>query len=71
MHFNPQDGSSTVLQNISIQPPHYMVQQPQKLQTVFILVILAVLWCYPHASLFINYRNTNDYSVYCSSPWGP
>jgi len=31
---NPEDGGSTVLQNIGIQPPHYtyMMQQPRKLQ---------------------------------------
>jgi len=24
--FNPEDGCNTVLQNVGIQPPHYMVQ---------------------------------------------
>jgi len=30
IHFNPEDGGSTVLQNVGTQPPHETVQQPRK-----------------------------------------
>jgi hypothetical protein len=29
-HLNPEDGGSMVLQNVDIQPPHYMMQQHRK-----------------------------------------
>jgi hypothetical protein len=32
MDTNTEDGGSTFLQNIGIQPPHYMVQQLRKPQ---------------------------------------
>jgi len=31
-HLDPEDGDSTVLWNIGIQPPHYTTQQPRKTQ---------------------------------------
>jgi len=30
--FRVEDGGSTVLQNVGLQPPHYMLQQPRKPQ---------------------------------------
>jgi hypothetical protein len=39
MYFNPQDESSTCLQNIGIQPSHYMAQPPSKLQ-----ILSSMLW---------------------------
>jgi hypothetical protein len=32
--FNSEDGGSTVLRNVTIQPPHYTAQQPKKATTV-------------------------------------
>jgi hypothetical protein len=57
-----EDGGSTVLWNIGIQSPHYMVQQPRKPYVLFPLL------CKPQISHSWKMILTSDHSILSHNP---
>jgi len=70
MPFNAEDGGSTVLWNVGLQPPHYMVQQYRKPW-----ILSSLMWKPPslifwgrvyHETLQVSEKNNNKHMFW---PW--